>query len=327
MADGTWDCAIVGGGPAGLSAAVYMGRFRRRTVVVDAGDGRWSYGQRNDNYLGFPAGVSARRLRDLGRDQAGRFGVAFREATVTRVDRDRAGYRLATTGGPLRARTVIWAAGVRDRWPEFPGVLRLVGRRLFWCIVCDGWRTFERRVLLLGNSDQAAKTVLQFLTYTRKLTLLVDPAAGRLSAAAARKLETEGVAVRGGRIRHARLAGDGLAPVRLEDGTTVQADYIFSLFGSSPRTELLPLIGIALARNGHVRTDDKNRTNVPTFFAAGDVNDKHSHQVATAVAEGAQAAQAANFMLYPACQILEERAAPGSQEKPRLASAGQSPLS
>src|SRR3954465_3998209 len=103
-----WECVIVGAGPAGLSAAVYMGRFRRRTLVVDCGDGRWSYGQRNDNYLGFPSGVSALRLHALGRAQAERFGVVFEDSEVATVRAARDGFHLETTGQPCRAGTLIW---------------------------------------------------------------------------------------------------------------------------------------------------------------------------------------------------------------------------
>src|SRR4030095_10172685 len=93
---GLWECVIVGAGPAGLSAAVYMGRFKRRTLVLDCGDGRWSYGQVNQNYLCFPAGGTGIRLHNLGRKQAERFGVVFEDAEVTKVQHDKRGFRLKT---------------------------------------------------------------------------------------------------------------------------------------------------------------------------------------------------------------------------------------
>jgi thioredoxin reductase (NADPH) len=298
-----WDCAIVGAGPAGLSAAVYMGRFRRSTLVLDAGDGRWSYGQVNDNYLGFPGGVRARRLHALGRAQAERFGVAFQDARVTGISARRGGYVVRHARGRTVARTVIWAAGVQDNWPDFPGVRRLVGHRLFWCIVCDGWRTLGKRVLLLGRGERAVGTALQFLTYTRDLTFVVDPDA-RLNARCHRKLAEAGIALRSGRVRRVVAGEKGLDHVRLDDGSRVEADYIFSLYGSEPRTALLRGLPVALAANGHVRTNEKGQTSLPTFFAAGDVTDKHSHQVVAAVHEGAAAAMAANHVLYPPLQRL-----------------------
>ena len=298
-----WDCIIVGAGPAGLSAAVYMGRFRRATLVLDCADGRWSYGQVNENYLGFPRGVSARRLHALGRAQAERFGVAFRDGMVTRIEARGAGYRVHYGGGHGDARTVIWAAGVRDLWPEFPGARRLVGKRLFWCIVCDGWRTLGRSVLLLGNSEKGVGTALQFLTYTRDLTF-VNAHGSRLSARCHRKLEEAGIAVHRGGIQRVVAREDAIDRVVLDDRTELRPEYIFSLYGSEPRTELLRGLPVARSPSGHVRIDDKNRTNVPTFFAAGDVSDKFGHQVATAVHEGATAAMSANHVLYPPLQRL-----------------------
>lgn len=298
----TWDCVVVGAGPAGLSAALYMGRFRRSTLVLDSGDGRWSYGQVNDNYLGFPGGVRARRLHALGRAQAERFGVEFRDALVTRVEAGKAGFRVHHRGGRAAARTVIWAAGVRDLWPDFPGVRRLVGKHLFWCIVCDGWRTLGRRVVLLGNSEKAVGTALQFLTYTRDLTFVVDrPTFG---ARCRRKLEEAGIPIRRGRVKRVVAGEDRIERVVLDDRSELRADSIFSLYGSEPRTELLRRLPVALTRSGYVRIDDKNRTNVPAFFAAGDVSDKHGHQVAAAVHEGAAAAMSANHVLYPPLQRL-----------------------
>jgi len=303
----TWDCVIVGAGPAGLSAAVYMARFRRRTLVIDAGFGRWSYGQHNENYLGFPRGVSARRLHHLGVAQATRFGAEICADRVERVRREDDLYALdLATGAGVRARTVIWAAGVHDLWPDFDGSARLVGRQLFWCIVCDGWRTLDRRVLLLGNDDHAAGTVLQFLTYTPHLTMLVDPEHDTLSPHVKRKLERSSVRLLYGRVRRVRITDGEMREVRLVDGTTVEADLLFSLYGSRPNTDALTDLGVDLARNGHVRIDEKNKTNLPTFFAAGDVTNKHGHQVATAVHEGAQAAQAANHVLYPVRQQLPQ---------------------
>ncbi|WP_019009391.1 NAD(P)/FAD-dependent oxidoreductase [Deinococcus aquatilis] len=302
----TYDCVIVGGGPAGLSAAVYMGRFRRTTLLIDSGEGRWVYGQHNENYLGFPKGVSARRLRALGVAQAERFGVVPHQGRVEQIDLlpGQEGFTLATTSGQAIARTVIWAAGVRDRWPTFRGARRLVGKQLFWCIVCDGWRTLDREILLLGNIDAAAEDALQFLTYTSRVTLLVEPGKDELSPGARRKLQAGGIQVRTGEVRSVRLKGQEIERVLLTSGESLTADLIFSLYGSDPNTELLRHLPITLTERGMINVDPKYHTNLPRFYAAGDVTDHHSDQVASAVHGGAQAAQAANYALYPPRQQL-----------------------
>jgi thioredoxin reductase (NADPH) len=302
-----WDCVIVGAGPAGLSAAIYMGRFRRRTLVIDDGQGRWSYGQRTENYLGFPRGVSSRRLQALGKTQARRFGVEFEATTVRRVDAGVGGFRLRTTAGDRRARTVVWAAGVEDRWPSFPGARGLVGRRLFWCLVCDGWRTRDRSLLLLGDSAPDARTALQFLTYTSRITFLVDPDGRRLSRVLRARLQASGITVLEGKVQSVRKLASEALGARLDGGRRLEVDYIFSLLGHAVKTGPIRGLGLSFSPLGHVRLDAKHRSGVPGFFAAGDVTDGHSHQVATAVHEGAAAAQVANFDLYPPAQRLGGR--------------------
>jgi len=301
-----YDCVIVGGGPAGLSAAVYMGRFRRSTLLIDSGEGRWIYGQHNENYLGFPKGVSARRLHTLGVAQAERFGVVPQGGRVEQIDRlpSGEGFRLTTSLGVVTGRTVIWAAGVRDRWPTFPAARRLVGKRLFWCIVCDGWRTLDREILLLGNIDAAAEDALQFLTYTRHVTLLVDPGKDELSAHARQKLAAAGIPVLSGEVQRVKLSGQDIEAVVLKGGRVLRAELIFSLYGSDPNTELLRGLPVTLTERGMVDINEKGETNLERFYAAGDVTNYHSDQVASAVHGGAQAAQAANYVLYPARQAL-----------------------
>ena len=180
----------------------------------------------------------------------------------------------------------------------------MVGKRLFWCIVCDGWRTRARSVLLLGNSRRDASTALQFLTYTDEVTFLVDPdCAGRVAPVRPR-LEAGGIRVLSGRVRRVQARPRARLSVAVDSGERLRVDYLFSLLGSSPRIAPLEHLPVALSPVGYLRVDDHQRTSVPGLFAAGDVADGHSHQVATAVHEGATAAQAANHALYPARQRI-----------------------
>ena len=153
-------------------------------------------------------GRRARAAAARARTRAGR-AVRGRRSGMrwSRGSRPTAGYRLHHRGGQAAARTLIWAAGVRDRWPDFPGVRRLVGKRLFWCIVCDGWRTRGRRVLVLGNTEKDVGTALQFLTYTRDLTFVVDRP--RYNARCRRKLEEAGIAIRRGRVKRVAAGENG----------------------------------------------------------------------------------------------------------------------
>jgi thioredoxin reductase (NADPH) len=294
-----WDCIVVGAGPAGLSAAIYMARFRRSTLVIDDARGRWTYGQRNDNYLGFPRGVSALRLQRLGVAQAQRFGAVFERATVETVGRSGKIFSLRGGEHRWRARTLIWATGVVDHWPKFRGAKRLVGKRLFWCIVCDGWRTLGEPILLVGDDDKDVNTALQFQTYTRRITFLVARDGARPSRRGLRRLEQAGIVSVEGAIARVIDGGGPTVRVVLRDGAALDVAYIFGLLGSRPRARPLGRIDVPLDTRGCIVTDEKCRTPVPGLFAAGDVTNQHSHQVTAAAHEGAMAAVEANQTLYP----------------------------
>ncbi len=293
----TYDVIIAGGGPAGLSAAVYLGRFLRRTLVVDAGQGRSAFPQINENYLGFPRGVAARRLRELGRRQAVRFGVAFAEGSITAVRREaRSGLFAVESGsGAWQARALILATGVTDIWPAFAGAHRYVGRSLFWCITCDGFRTRGQQVLLIGAADSAVTTACQFLRYTDRLTFLaVDSGC---SPGGLRTLREHRIAVVEGAIERVEGARGLVRRVRA-GGRWLETDLMFSLLGAVPNTAPAAQLGVLLDDTGHIRIDREQRTNVPCVYAAGDVTGPYAHQVTSAVHEGAMAAQAANYDLY-----------------------------
>jgi thioredoxin reductase (NADPH) len=300
----TYDALILGGGPAGLSAAVYLGRFTRSVLVLDAGAGRSSFSQVNENYLGFPDGVTTRELRELGRRQAERFGVEFKEARVERVERvanpPDARFRAVTTEGEFEGRTLLFATGVTDVWPEVPGVRDWVGRGVYWCITCDGHRTRDRRIVCVGNTDEAATTTLQFLLFTRDVALVADPDKARFSDARRAALAAQGVPLHLSRPERLETdpAGDALAAVCLEDGTRLPCDLVFSLLGVRPNTQLAREMGLALDGEGYVEIDEEGYTSVPGVFAAGDLTRMYTQQVASAVHAGAEAAQTMNYYLY-----------------------------
>lgn len=294
-----YDALIVGAGPAGLSAAVYLARFLRATVVIDAGDGRMSGPQLNENYLGFPGGVRASRFLDLGRKQAQRFGACFVQGSVAHADCDDEGFVLRGDCGEWHSRAVILATGVTDIWPAFPNVHRYVGRSLFWCITCDGFRSRGKRTLLIGANDEAATTALQFLMYTRRLTY-VATGVGDTPSTSLQKLDLmreNGIDVVEGRVERVEGRG-GLAKRVVVGDRAYEVDLIFSLLGHVPNSRLAAQLGAILDEGGYVAIDRNQCTNVPRVYAAGDVTGPYAHQVTSAVHEGAMAAQTVNYELY-----------------------------
>jgi thioredoxin reductase (NADPH) len=296
-----YDALIIGGGPAGLSAAVYLARFTRRVLVLDAGAGRSSFAQRNDNYLGFPEGVTTRELRELGQMQAERFGAEFKTCRVERLEPiDEGGFRIFTTEGDYDGRTILFATGVTDVWPRFPQVEDWVGRQVFWCITCDGFRTLGKTVVCFGNTDEAAVTTLQMLLFTDRLTLVADPELVRFSDEKRADLQAKGITVCLARPDHLEIDGDGkrIRAVCLDNGTRVPCDYVFSLLGVRPNTGLARELGVALDDDGYIVMDEEGYTSMPGVFAAGDLTRMYTQQVASAVHAGAEAAQTMNYYLY-----------------------------
>ena len=169
-----YDSIIVGGGPAGLSAAIYVARFNRTALVIDSWRGRWRSHEVNQNYLGFPSGIPAKRLRELGRRQAEAFGVAFCRAKVKKLCREDGLF--AAQAGPhvFRGRTVILATGVADILPDIGNTEEYWGKSLFWCITCDGWKIRDGRVAVVGRTDEAAITAMQFLNFTDRLAFITN---------------------------------------------------------------------------------------------------------------------------------------------------------
>jgi thioredoxin reductase (NADPH) len=301
-----YDSLVIGAGFAGLSAALQLARSNRHVMVLDSGSGRSTYHQINHNYLGFPGGISARELRAMGRKQVEMYPVAFLDEGATALTAEE-GYFTATTDSAERisARTVVLATGVRDRFPAFPGWETYIGRSIFWCIVCDGYSTRGKRLVIVGNDDHAGVTALQFLQFTNRITVVTNSVECGIGPAGCQALEEHGIRKIDGELAGV-LGHDGiLGAVELADGTHLPADFLFSLQGSDPNNDLAVQLGLETSHKGYVVVDPEQKTSMPGVFAAGDVTRGLSHQVATAVHEGLTAATAAQYFLYEPWQKHE----------------------
>jgi thioredoxin reductase (NADPH) len=300
MGQGEFEVLVIGGGPAGLSAALYLARFDRRVGLVDAGGGRSSWHQINHNYLGFPAGVRARRLRALGRRQLAEYGqVTMLAGRIERLRRTDDGFEAAGPDGQWSGRAVVLCTGVIDHYPQFDGWEQCVGRSLFWCITCDGYACKGNRVVVVGNSDDAAAETLQLTRFTDRLALVTNSDTRAISPHFLDRLGQRGVPVVVDRIARAAHRRGQLQCLYLASGRELPLDQLFSVQGATPQSELARQVGARCSEAGYILVDTEQKTSVPGLFAAGDVTRLHSHQVTTAVHEGGQAAQAANCYLYP----------------------------
>jgi thioredoxin reductase (NADPH) len=303
--DKIYDCAIVGAGPAGLSAAVYMGRMRRSVIVIDNKEGRSNWHQVNRNYLGFLDGIHATALREVGREQAEQYGALFLDACVQDVriegeDRTRL-FCLSTGDGysEIVARTLILATGVSDSFPEFEGSDNCIGKSIFWCIICDGYETIGKNVLVLGSGDRAAALALQLRVFTNTISLAPWKAPLHIAPNRLLNLREHGVKVYTSLAHSFNCAPHKqLASVTLEDLTEVPLDVVFVTQHIQPTTQLAEKLGVTHDEHGFIVTDVEQCTNVEGVYAAGDVTRLFNHQVTSAVHEGGMAAAAANYYLY-----------------------------
>jgi thioredoxin reductase (NADPH) len=174
-----YDAIIVGGGPAGLTAAISLARACRSVALFGAQHrGRSDWGQVNQNYLGFPDGISIVELGTRGRQQAEQFGPRIYDAVVTSVVQEHHGFQVTAAGTIYHGRKLILATGVTDKWVQFPGYEQYIGKTMHWCIACDGYEMHDQRVLVVGNDEQAAEVALQMLGFRpRSVTLLTNDAA------------------------------------------------------------------------------------------------------------------------------------------------------
>lgn len=299
---GSVDALVVGGGPAGLSAALILGRALRTVVIADADSSgvhaRSTWPQVNRNLLGWPDGLPAARLRELGRQQIEAYpGVTWLEQGVQRI-RAVPGGVLRRGGGGQRDRPGC-AARNRSRGP-LPRVPRL-GRlcRPEPALVSRLRRLRgPRHPYVLGSGTTAALDALQLHRFSADVTLLTDTGQ-ELGPQLFDSLRAAGVAVIAGDV--ASVEGDKgyLTALLTTQGDRLPCDHLFSILPASPRSRLGMGLGAQTSADGFVSVDTEQHTTTPGVYAAGDITRVHSHQIATALHEGTQAGHAMSHALLP----------------------------
>lgn len=292
-----YDTIVIGGGPAGLSAAIYTARFLRSTLIIDKHDGRWNTYERNRNYLGFPDGILARTLREKGLQQAQEFGAEYLIEEVTEVKKIDDYFAVKVFDTEKFARTLIFATGVVDNFPHFEKWQQCVGKSLFWCITCDGFETRGQKLMVLGTTNEAVIDALQFLRFTKEIVFVTNADTHSITPNFIDLLKQYTIPFIDEKIVDVHETQGVINSVKLES-QTLPVDKIFSEQGSVPNSELAKNLGVSTDEKGYILADNEQRTNIPFVYAAGDITKEFSHQIVTAAHEGSMAGQSVNFDLY-----------------------------
>jgi thioredoxin reductase (NADPH) len=277
------DCLIVGGGPAGLTAAVYLARFRRNVLIVDAGGSRAKLIPESHNYPGFDDGVSGPDLLARLREQATQFGARIDTGTIETLRREADGtFTAQAAGKTFRARTVLMASGIVDQSPEMPGLKDAVYRgSLRYCPICDGYEAMDQHIGVLGRAATAGKKALFLRTYSRDVTLLATDDARTLDVDVAKALAEAGVQIPDRPAIDVERDGDKIEVV-FAGGERLDVDVLYPALGCEVRSSLATDLGAKADDVGCLWVDAKQQTSIEGLYAAGDVvTDLHQISVAT----------------------------------------------
>ncbi len=299
-----YDMIIVGGGPAGYTAALYAARAGLDVVVLEklSAGGQMALTHQIDNYPGFEEGIDGFTLAEKMQKQAERFGAKTLYAEVTRMNLDESPKTVETSEGTLQGRTVTLATGAGPRALGVAHEEALVGRGVAYCAACDGMFYRGKTVVVVGGGNSAAADALLLSRIARKVILV-----HRRDTLRATKvyhdplMKAENVEFRWNSTVDALLHDDRLTGVRLKDVKTgetseLACDGVFVSVGRKPATALVQG-QVELDGNGYIAADETTQTSVPGVYAVGDVRTKLLRQVVTAVSDGAMAVHMAEEYL------------------------------
>ena len=268
------DCLVIGGGPAGLTAAIYLARFHLDILVVDSGKSRAAWIPCTHNHAGFPDGINGKELLQRMRDQACKYGAKIKTEVVTKLERDEeSGIFTATWGsGFARARTVLLATGVTNRRPPMDEELHdeALSRGLIrYCPICDGYEVTDKKVGVIGSDSHGVAEAVFIRGFTADVTLIAPDAALDLDDADREKLKSAAIDCVDGPAQ-AVAVSDKCIVVETAEGTYT-FDSVYPALGSDTHTQLAEMVGARLNDQGCVGVDSRQRTSVTGLFAAGDV--------------------------------------------------------
>jgi thioredoxin reductase (NADPH) len=266
------DVAVIGGGPAGLTAAIYLARFRRSVVVFDRGGSRAALIPVSHNHAGFPDGIPGKELLARMAEQARRYGAELREGDVTGVEKANGDWRVSGDGFALGARAVLFATGVDNRRPEMLSAeheAALAAGRLRYCPICDGYEARDSRIAVLGAQSHGVAEALFLRSFSDQVALytLVECELHEKDRA---DLARAGVTWDPRPVARYEFASETVR-LHFADGSAAEADTLYPALGSEPNIELIETIGLRTDGEGCIIVDRHQRLGLDGLYAAGDV--------------------------------------------------------
>ena len=323
MVDRAYDVVVVGGGPAGLTAALYTTRLGLDTALVDRGGGRAAMMQDTHNVIGVTEETSGIEFLQTAKEQVTSYGADVHDAFVSEVrrtddadadgdgdvDADPPRFHLETGDATYAARRVVLATGFADERPDPP--LPPTGRGLHWCLHCDAYMFVDEPVYVMGTGDSAAYVAMIMLNFTDQVDLLTRGADPEWSEETGELLDNHPVDIVHEDVASVTRGDDGwLESFEFTDGTVREYRGGFPMYGSKYNTDLHESLGCDLNDDGTVAVDDHGRTSVDGVYAVGDVTPGHN-QIPTAMGEGARAGIDIHMDLRAFPRSLEEIAEDG----------------
>ena len=300
MAEPIFDIGIIGGGPAGLSAAIWSARYLHSVCLIDSGDPRNWETLGINGFLGLDE-IRPPELRGRGRDTCRSLGVELVDGVVLRVEQvgDEDFLIQLEGGGRVGAKRLLLAIGIRDVWPDIPGIERVYGSNAHVCPDCDGFDARDKKVVVIGNGRRAVGMALNLTTWTREIIICTNGRPAELDLPEyCEKLDALNIPVLTERIGCISVDAKGIHCLALENGMQLDADKIFFAIAQYPADDLGVQVGCERDEEGRIVVDAHGHTSVTNVFAAGDITPGPQLAIAAA-AEGAVAALALHKSLGP----------------------------
>lgn len=299
-----YDVAIIGGGPAGLTAAIYTCRAGRKTVLLEMGapGGQAATTDVIENYPGFPEGIDGPDLMIKFYQQAQRFGCEFVTAQATGLKHEGIKKTVSTTGDAIEAKAVVVATGTRSRELGVRGEKELRGKGVSYCANCDGFFFKNKKVAVVGGGDAAVKEAIYLARIVREVVILHRRDEFRAAKVLGdRAINTPNIkivwdTVVDEMVGENRLQGLRVHNVKTQASADLEVDGVFLYVGTQPNTDFLDA-AVRRTPQGYLITNEKFETSVKGVFAAGDCREKGTRQVATAVGDGAGVLEGINEYL------------------------------